>query len=52
MADFIRVNVHGGGEIYLSKYGISYFAKRPGDSFTVVKFIGEIDESDNHFFRV
>ena len=47
MADFIKVTVHQGGEIYLSKYGISYFARRVGDNFTFVKFTGDRNEEYN-----
>lgn len=47
MTDFIKVTVHQGGEIYLSKYGISYFARRVGDDFTVIKFTGDRNEEYN-----
>jgi hypothetical protein len=46
MADFIEVNVFRGGKIYLSKFGISYFA-RLSEEYTVVKFIGDRDEEHN-----
>ena len=47
MADFIKVTVYKGGEIYLSKYGISYISKLGGYDYTVIKLTGENNEETN-----
>lgn len=47
MADFIKLNVKNGGEIYVSKFAITYLAKEK-EGGTFICFSSPQNEEHNH----
>lgn len=47
MADFVKLNVKNGGEIYVSKFAITYVSKEK-DGGTFISFSSPQNEEHNH----
>jgi hypothetical protein len=52
MADILKLNVKDGGEIYVPKFAITYFAKNPEGDGSLICFSAPNYEDNNHIIVI